>query len=229
MSIRGVIFDIDGTLSDWETSIDRALHGILPEVPPAYRDGLPARVREALADYAFVVRDGQVVDRKHWLLLVDPVPPWRAALPDADPELAKSVAQRFQSLLDTVPFADVTPALETLRAEYALGVLTNSPRSEEALARLGLRHYFDSVVAASEHQRKPHPEAFRRACRALGIAPSEAVYVGDSLANDVEGALGAGLIPVWVDRYGDNYPLPGGARRITSLGELPELLSQLTA
>ncbi|MEE8137292.1 MAG: hypothetical protein V3T81_00220, partial [Thermoanaerobaculia bacterium] len=61
MSIRGVIFDIDGTLSDWETSIDRALHEILPEVPPAHSDGLPDRVREALADYAFVVRDGQVV------------------------------------------------------------------------------------------------------------------------------------------------------------------------
>ncbi len=229
MSIRGVIFDIDGTLSDWETSIDRALHDILPEVPPAHRDGLPARVREALADYAFVVREGQVVDRKHWLLLVDPVPPWQAALANADPELAPGLAQRFQSLLDAVPFADVPPALEALRAQYAMGVLSNSPRSEETLARLGLRHYFDAVVAASEPWRKPHPEAFRRACRALGIAPSEAVYVGDSLANDVEGALGAGLIPVWVDRYGDDYALPEGAHRITSLEGLASLLVKLTA
>ena len=226
--IRAVIFDIDGTLYDWEASIDRALRDVLPEVPTAYRNGLTNRMRQALADYALVVRDGLVVDRKYWLLMVDPVPPWRAALPDADSELAQRVAQRYQSLLDAVPFADASPALEALRAEYALGVLSNSPRSEETLTRLKFRHYFDAVVAASEPWRKPHPEAFRRACRALGIAPSEAVYVGDSLANDVEGALGAGLIPVWVDRYGDDYDLPEGAWRITSLEGLPDLLAELT-
>lgn len=226
--IKAVIFDIDGTLYDWEASIDRALRDVLPEVPTAYHNGLTNRMRQALADYALVVRDGVVVDRKYWLLMVDPVPPWRAALPDADSELAQRVAQRYQSLLDAVPFADASPALEALRAEYALGVLSNSPRSEETLTRLKFRHYFDSVVAASEPWRKPHPEAFRRACRALGIAPSEAVYVGDSLSNDVEGALGAGLIPVWVDRYGDDYALPEGAWRITSLEGLPDLLAELT-
>ena len=227
--IRAVIFDIDGTLSDWETSIDRALRDVLPEAPPAHRDGLPDRVRQALVDYAFVVRDGQVVDRKHWLLLSDPVPPWRAALPSADPNLAPSLAQRFQSLLDAIPFADVAPTLEALRGKYALAVLSNSPRSEEALSRLGLRHYFDVAVAASEQRRKPHPEAFWHACGALGVAPAEAAYVGDSLLNDVEGALRAGLIPVWVDRYGDDYPLPEGAHRITSLDVLPGLLVELTA
>lgn len=226
--IKAVIFDIDGTLYDWEASIDRALRDVLPEVPTAYRNGLTNRMRQALADYALVVRDGLVVDRKYWLLMVDPVPPWRAALPDADSELAQRVAQRYQSLLDAVPFADASPALEALRAEYMLGVLSNSPRSEETLTRLKFRHYFDAVVAASEPWRKPHPEAFRRACRALGVAPSEAVYVGDSLANDVEGALGAGLIPVWVDRYGDDYDLPEGAWRITSLEGLPDLLAELT-
>ncbi len=226
--IRAVIFDIDGTLYDWEASIDRALGDVLPEVPPAYRNGLTNRMRQALADYALVVRDGLVVDRKYWLLMVDPVPPWRAALPDADSELVQMVAQRYQSLLDAVPFADASPALEALRAEYMLGVLSNSPRSEETLTRLKFRHYFDAVVAASEPWRKPHPEAFRRACRALGIAPSEAVYVGDSLSNDVEGALGAGLIPVWVDRYGDDYDLPEGAWRLSSLDGLPDLLAELT-
>ncbi len=226
--IRAVIFDIDGTLYDWETSIDRALRDVLPEVPTAYHNGLTNRMRQALADYALVVRDGLVVDRKYWLLMVDPVPPWRAALPDADSELAQRVAQRYQSLLDAVPFADVLPALEALRAKYALGVLSNSPRSEETLTRLKFRHYFIAVVAASEPWRKPHPEAFRRACRALGIAPSEAVYVGDSLSNDVEGALGAGLISVWVDRYGDDYALPEGAWRISSLEGLPDLLAELT-
>lgn len=227
--IRAVIFDIDDTLLDWEASIARALRGVLPEVPPAHRDGLTDRLQQALADYAFVIRDGLVVDRKYWMLLLDPVPPWRAALVDADPELVQDLAQRFQSLLDPLPFASAQPALEALLGRYALGVLSNSPRSEKTLDRLGLRRFFDAVVAASDPHRKPHPAAFRRAYRLLGVRPAEAVYVGDSLANDVEGALSAGLIPVWVDRHGDDYPLPNGARSIASLEELPSLLDELTA
>ncbi|MCH6555499.1 MAG: hypothetical protein IH797_02675, partial [Chloroflexi bacterium] len=58
--IKAVIFDIDGTLYDWEASIDRALRDVLPEVPTAYRNGLTNRMRQALADYALVVRDGLV-------------------------------------------------------------------------------------------------------------------------------------------------------------------------
>jgi putative hydrolase of the HAD superfamily len=225
--LRAVIFDIDDTLYDWESSLQRAIGNVLPEVPPAHRDGLPGRLRQALADYAFVLRDGMVVDRRYWLLFLDPTPPWRAALAGGDADLAERLGQRFRSLLEPVAFADVRPALEALRGGCALGVLSNSPRAEETVSRLGLGGYFDAVVAAPEDRRKPHPEAFQLACGALGVGPAEAAYVGDSLLNDVEGAQAAGLTPVWVDRYGDAYPLPDGAHRIPSLAELPALLAGL--
>jgi len=227
--IRSVIFDIDGTLNDWETAIDRALSDVLAEVPAAHRDGLPSRLRQAVHDYAVVLRDSLVVDRKYWLLLLDPLPPWRAALAGAAPELAESLAERFQSRLEAVPYGDAAPALEALRDRSRLGVLSNSPRSDDLLTQLGLHHYFHAVVSAEEPERKPHPEAFLRACQALGTTPAEAVYVGDSLANDVEGALAAGLVPVWLDRYGEGYPLPAGAHRVTSLEELPPLLAALSS
>ena len=225
--IRGVIFDIDGTLYDWETSLERALEGILRELPPGERPGLPARLRRALADYAHVVRDGQVVDRRYWMLFLDPVPPWNAALTGGDKEQAEGLAERFRSLLEPVPYTDARPVLEALRGDYGLGVLSNSPRSRETLARLELSGYFDAVESAPEDLRKPHRDAFLRACKALGVPPAEAAYVGDSLANDVEGALAAGLLAVWVDRYGEEYPLPEGAHRVSSLEELPALLSGL--
>jgi putative hydrolase of the HAD superfamily len=225
--IRALVFDIDGTLQDWETTIDRALEALAPEVAPPYRDGLAERLRLAIEEQAFVRREGIVVERNHWLLLADPLPLWRAALPGADGTLAERVANRCRALLKAAPYPDARPALESLRGRYALGALSNSPYAERWLEDLGLRGYFTSVVAALEGWRKPHPEAFRRACDGLGVPDREAVYVGDGLVNDVEGALGAGLTAVWIDRYDERHPLPEGARRIASLLELEELLAEL--
>jgi FMN phosphatase YigB (HAD superfamily) len=72
--IRAVVFDIDGTLQDWETTIDRALAALRPEVAPEHRDGLAERLRRAIEEQAFVRREGIVVERNQWLLLADPMP-----------------------------------------------------------------------------------------------------------------------------------------------------------
>ena len=225
--IEAVIFDIDGTLHDWETSIQLALKDVMPEVPPALREGLPERLDEAIARCYFTERDGLVVDRRHWMFLVDPAPPWREALPQVEPQVVDEIARRFQSLLEAVPFADVPPTIDALSAEYSLATLSNNPGAEQIVARLGLGHYFEAVVVASEPAKKPHPDGFLRACQELGVSPAEAAYVGDSIANDVEGALVAGLIPIWLDRYGDVYPLPEGVLRVQSLEDLPDLLAAL--
>jgi FMN phosphatase YigB (HAD superfamily) len=53
------------------------------------------------------------------------------------------------------------------------------------------------------------------------------VHVGDSVLSDVEGAHAAGLVAVWLDRHGDAWPPPPGVHRITSLTELPDLLTEI--
>jgi putative hydrolase of the HAD superfamily len=57
---------------------------------------------------------------------------------------------------------------------------------------------------------------------ALGLPPGEIAYVGDSVSADVEGALGAGLRAVWLNRWHDPWPLPPGVVSIASLSELHE-------
>ncbi len=226
--IEAVIFDIDGTLHDWELSISLALRDLLPEVPAEHREGLEGRLQAATVEHFFVERDGLVVDRKHWMYLVDPLSPWRTALAGANSATVDRIAQRFRSLLEAVSFADVPPTIEALSQEYSLGAFSNNPSAVDIVGRLGLRHYFGEVVVASEPSKKPAPEGFLKACEALGVVPGETAYVGDSIYNDVEGALGAGLVPVWLDRYGDPYPLPAGVHRVQSLDELPGLLRGLT-
>jgi putative hydrolase of the HAD superfamily len=228
--ISAVVFDIDDTLQDWEAAVERALRAVLPDAPPELRDELPERLRRAIEGTLFILRDGQIINREHWKLQFDSASVWRTALPDGDPNAVESLARRFQSLLDAAPFADAAPALAQLQADragYLLATLSNNPQSEQWLARLGLREYFSVVEAAEGPPRKPHPEIFLRTCRALEVAPGEAVYVGDSIDHDVEGALAVGMTPVWLDRHGLDYGLPAGAHRIAMLSDLPRVLAGL--
>ena len=106
-------------------------------------------------------------------------------------------------------------------------VLTNGPRPQSVLQRMGFAQYFDAVVSVFGGVKKPAGAAFEAGLEELGAEPETTAYVGDSLLNDVQGALSAGLVPIWIDRFGDGYPLPDGAHRIEALSELPELLATL--
>ena len=224
--LRAIIFDIDDTLQDWQAAIEGALRHVLADVAPGLRASVPERLQREIASRYYVVRDGCVVHREHWRLLFESGTVWRAALPELEAVVVEELARRFQEGLTAVVYADARPALETLRNGYVLATLSNNPYSEDWLRRLGLREFFQAVVPALEGYRKPSPEAFRRVCDELAVPAGEAGYVGDSITHDVEGALSAGLTPVWVDRHGGAAcSLPPGAHRVESLSELPRLLS----
>jgi putative hydrolase of the HAD superfamily len=101
----------------------------------------------------------------------------------------------------------VTPgsgeSLSRLRAAgLRLGVVSNSDgRVEQALQAAGLRQYFDVVVdSALVGVEKPDPRIFEAALGALGVAPEEALYVGDLYEIDVVGARAAGIEAVLLGR-----------------------------
>ncbi len=100
-------------------------------------------------------------------------------------------------------YPDVVPVLETLAAAgLRLAVVSNwDHRLPGLLDRLGLGHCFDAVAySAACGVEKPHPMIFERALRELGVAPERAIHVGDHPLEDVEGAEGAGMGAVRVDR-----------------------------
>ncbi len=220
-----MLFDLDGTLHDWEAAVRRAVDATVPHLPARHQGDLPARFQAVLADA--VRAPGRGAEPQHWRVLVDPAPLWRAALADADDATVSDAAQRFRAALDAAPFPDAAPALARLQPRYTLGVLSNMPAAERLIHRLGLRSYFAAVISAPDDRRKPHPDAYALALAALGVAAAEAAYVGDSLPNDVRGALAAGLTAVWLDRPGHDRPLPAGAQRVRSLADLPDLLGRL--
>lgn len=126
-------------------------------------------------------------------------------------------------------------AVEAMRkmaeADLPLAVVSNSNGTvEEMLAAAGVCQVGPgpgvevTVIVDSEVVgiQKPDPGIFSYALDALGIGPEDAVYVGDTLRNDVAGARAAGLTPVQIDPYdlheGDHLRLRGLAELLPLLG-----------
>ncbi|NJE09563.1 HAD family hydrolase [Thermococcus sp. MAR1] len=68
------------------------------------------------------------------------------------------------------------------------------------LERFGLTDYIDKTFFADEVLAyKPMPEMFEKLLRVFNVSPDEAIHIGDTYAEDFEGALRAGLWAVWIN------------------------------
>ena len=142
------------------------------------------------------------------------------------PGLDHSAARRAMlGALEFRPYDDVEPALGALRARgLTLVVVSNWDCSlADWLGPAGVLEQVDAVVTSAEvGAAKPDPRPFLQGLALAGVAPDEAVHVGDSPENDVAGARAAGVRPLLVDR---GLEAPVDLEVIRSLGEVPALLS----
>ena len=103
-------------------------------------------------------------------------------------------------------YDDVPEVLRELTAAgMKIGLISNSHRPlDEFQSHFELREFISAAVSSAEHGfMKPNPSIFLEALARLNVAPADAVMVGDSLQQDVEGALNIGMRAVLLQR-GDN-------------------------
>jgi HAD superfamily hydrolase (TIGR01549 family) len=119
-------------------------------------------------------------------------------------------------------FEDSLPVLEELRkAQLKIGLVSNGIRD---LTEFVSHHRLDvdAIVDSRSHGRvKPHPTIFQAALDLVGVAPADAVMVGDSLEEDIEGAQALGMRAILIDRE-DRHP--EFETRLTDLYGLPAAL-----
>jgi putative hydrolase of the HAD superfamily len=113
-------------------------------------------------------------------------------------------------------------------AGIRIGLISNTQRCLASFqSHFELQGLIAATVSSFEHGRmKPHPSIFTAALERLAVPAVDAVMVGDSVRQDIEGALGAGMRAVLLHR-GDNPPARAaelGVPVIKSLRELPPLL-----
>lgn len=221
LDVDAVVFDLDDTLIDWWGSVRTCLERFADD---EVIDALLAHCRAE----CWQVRPGtadHVWHRNTWMLHERRDELWPVALDWLDPAELELLLKRFDEELWVGFFPDAVPTLDALAHSHRLAVLSNNHHLPSEVERLRLHDWIELAVTATT-QPKPHPWAFDRVCRLLGTEARQTVYVGDSIKSDALGALGAGLVPVWLDRWGDPWPdRPAEVLRITSLAELPALLA----
>lgn len=86
------------------------------------------------------------------------------------------------------------------------------------MGKLKLTNCFDVVVGIDTcNKGKPDREIFLYALDKLCVRPKEALFIGDSVKYDYEGAKEAGLKPLIIDREGKTPPNVDIIRSLTEV------------
>ena len=116
-------------------------------------------------------------------------------------EIANKIAGAWQKHIRLD--AEALHVLQTLHHSKKLALISNfdhPPHVHTVLSKLGLTHFFDSVVISAEVGiKKPDPRIFDSALKQTGMQPKEVVYVGDT-EDDTKAARAAGIVPILIQR-----------------------------
>jgi putative hydrolase of the HAD superfamily len=232
VTVEAVIFDWGGTLSEFvNAELVDAWRLAAHHLDPAREDEITARLvqveREFWATTSSHQRSATLAD----------------LLGTAADELGLDVAE---ALLEEAALRhldawtphirhdpEAAPALSALRANgLRIGMLSNThwPRTfhEHFLERDGLIELIDARLYTSEMPfQKPHPSAFLAAAEALGVEPTQAVFVGDRPWDDVSGAQATGMRTVL--RPNPVAPDIAGIEPDARITRLPELVDLVRA
>ena len=219
--VKAVIFDLDGTLLNRDTSIAqfisaqyKRLYAHLHHIPKL--DYIERFITLDSRGYVWKDKVYQALVTEFKIEGID----WRSLLTDYE--------NQFQ--FHCVPFPALIEMLTTLKQQgYLLGIITNG-RGEfqnRAISGLGIRDYFETILISEiEGVRKPQPEIFHRTMTRLGVSAQNSVFVGDNPEADITGANQVGLRTIW--KRNADWLEPADADAIVDeLMEIPTLLEQL--
>jgi len=236
--IQAVLFDLGGTLLEYEPFNPRALFRqaaknsytflssqgcALPTFERYYRTQRRAmrweKFKAALA--------GREIDSRKMLrkLCID-------LRLQRDPGTTNLLgAQWYEPLARRARIApDAIATLQQLRdSQMRLGIIANAPVPgeviDEHLREIGLLPFFEVRVYSSEvGYRKPDEEIFREALKELDLPANHVAYVGDSPVDDAKGARRAGMIAILKAVNPGFFARRRAHHLIARLGELPALL-----
>jgi HAD superfamily hydrolase (TIGR01662 family) len=217
-AVKAVLFDVDFTLA-------RPGPELMPEgyVSCGTRHGLTldaARYEEA-RDAAFVdlQRHPELDhDEEIWIAFTERIVLGMGGTEPMSHDVAVEITSRWAQHENFELYEDTVPVLRDLRERgIKIGLVSNSARDVRAFAE----HHalpIDAGISSFHHGKtKPHASIFRAVLELLDVAPQEALMVGDTVEDDVEGARAIGMQAVLLDRLGLR---PDFAPRIESLAEL---------
>ncbi|EMO4508511.1 phosphoglycolate phosphatase [Klebsiella michiganensis] len=215
-NIRGVAFDLDGTLVDsapgLTAAVDNALYAL--ELPMAGEErvvtwignGADVLIQRALT---WARQERAALRAAQGKPSVD-----HDDIPQAEQQaILRKLFDRYYGEVaeeGSFLFPAVADTLGALGAKgLPLALVTNKPTPFVApiLASLDIAKYFTVVIGGDDvKNKKPHPEPLLLVAEKLGLAPADLLFVGDS-RNDIQAAKAAGCSSIGLT-YGYNYGEP---------------------
>lgn len=212
MNVKGMIFDVNGTLTDintneWHDDVYRVIsnvfsyHGI-PLDPCALKELYFRFLKEQRAasverhpefDVVGIFRE---IVRQHSTDFTRGLPAGKLEqLPGFLAEVHRA-ASRFRLQL----YPGVDGVLRQLQPKYCLAVVTDaqSAYAVPELDAVGLSGYFDPIIVSGDFGfRKPDRRLFQAALDAMHMQASEVLFVGNDMYRDVQGAQEVGMKTVF--------------------------------
>jgi 2-phosphoglycolate phosphatase len=182
--LRGVLFDLDGTLIDSAPDLAAAANALRAArgLEPMPYERLRPMVGSGARGMVGVAMGRAPGDAEYDALREEFLARYEAGL-----------------LQHTQVFATMQPVIDALdAARLPWGIVTNKIHryADPVIAGLGLAQRASVVIAGdSTPHSKPHPAPLLEAARRLGLAPAACVYVGDDL-RDVQAGRAAGMATV---------------------------------
>ncbi|MDW5561600.1 MAG: HAD family hydrolase [Methanomassiliicoccus sp.] len=204
--MKAVLFDLGHTLIDyyydWKGPEERGIAGIYDIVhecsPKTDREEFTTYLRERL-QYSRSMKYDQYVETPLAELMGECLE--RYGCLDED-SLQRSMEVFYNVLLEDRNLVhgavDLLAEIKErglsvgLISDVAWGLPSEFPMRD--IRHFGMDAYFDDYVFSTDvGLRKPHPKMFKIALSNLGVDASEAMYVGNSIAQDIRGAKGVGI------------------------------------
>jgi putative hydrolase of the HAD superfamily len=230
--MRVVFFDAAGTLLRVKGSVGQVyLDHARKYGVRVSEDALQQAFQRAFADappLAFLVSDPSEIktcERLWWFDVVHNVFYRTGMFEDFD----KYFDEVFSYFASPQAWELYPETLQTLQAlderGLELGIVSNfDSRLYEILLGLGIDRFFESVtLSSSAGAAKPSLQIFKRALAKHGVSAGEALHIGDSLREDVQGASAAGIKAVLLHR---DEEAVSGVETIRNLTEVISLVDR---
>lgn len=221
MNFKGLVFDLDGVITEtatlhykaWADEVKKI--GInFTEEENATLKGLP-RLETLLGILKIHNREGEFTQEELT-------------------KMATDKNDKYKEMLKTgLTKADILPGIEKLLNDakemgLKMSVASSSYNAPVILEKIGLSHYFDFIVNPGDLTKgKPDPEIFVKGCEGIGISTSEAIGFEDAMPG-VEGLVAAGIKTVAIT-HGDegNWQIADIVLKSTSEIDLKEIINTL--
>lgn len=222
MDLKAVIFDLDNTLMDRDTTFRKFSEQFVTDHLNHLGEFTQA---EIVADMKVRDADGYRNKQEFFQELVD-VLPWREKLSAVD------IEQYYNThyMTHACRMAYVEESLiHCYQRGFVMGMVTNGKHHIQhgKINRLELMEHFHVVVISEDTGiQKPAPQIYQMALDQLGVTADQAVFIGDHPRNDIWGPHQVGIRGIWLRRnhvWDDDLEVKPW-RTINELNELVEIV-----